>query len=238
MIGVFLPRRGIESSRRSLDAIHERADGLPSGMRRTIPALICVAHVAAIYGLLQIGAVREAMREAVPIFAGLIHSFPPPIKPAAAPIPPTVHRIAPPRIIAATPAPIQATPEFVVPSVPAESVDVQETSPAPAVAVVGNVAPPRTLTATDVGYLEPPRVTYPPVSRRLGEEGRVLLRVLVDPQGHPAQVLLSQSSGHVRLDDAAASAARRARFRPYTENGVAQTVWVLLPIVFTLESRP
>ena len=100
------------------------------------------------------------------------------------------------------------------------------------------MTPPRTLSATEVGYLEPPRVSYPPVSRRLGEEGRVVLRVLVDSQGHPAQVLLWQTSGHARLDDAAASAALRARFRPHIENGVVRTVWVLLPIVFTLEVKP
>jgi periplasmic protein TonB len=238
MRSVVLPGRGIESLPRSLGAARARAVGLPPGVRRMVTVLVCVAHVVAIVGLLQVGAVREAVREAVPIFAGLIHAFPPPIEPEASPIPRTVRRIAPPPIIAAPPSRTQATPEFVVSSTPAEDVVAPEASAAPAVAVAGSVAPPRTLSATEVGYLEPPRVTYPAISRRLGEEGRVLLRVLVDPQGHPAQVVLSQSSGHARLDEAATSAARRARFRPYSENGVAQTVWVLLPIVFTLEARP
>lgn len=238
MSSVVLPGRGTESLAHSYGAAHACADCLPTGVRRTITVLVCVAHVVAIYGLLQIGAVREAVREAVPIFAGLIDSLPPPIKPEAASSPPTVRRIAPPPIIAARSVPIQATPESVTPSEPAETVVAPDAPPAPAVAAPAPVAQPRMLAATEVGYLEPPRVSYPPVSRRLGEEGRVLLRVLVDPQGNPAQVVLSQTSGHARLDEAATSAARRARFRPYTENGVAQTVWVLLPIVFTLEASP
>lgn len=218
---------------------HVVADGVPPGVRRSISILICVAHVAAIYGLLQVGAVREAVREAVPIFAGLIQPQLPTAEPKSSPPPPTVHRAAPRPIIAAPPAPAQATPEFVVPSMPADTTVAPEAPPAPlAAADAPPVAQPRALSATEVGYLEPPRVTYPPVSRRLGEEGRVLLRVLVDPHGRPEQVLLLQTSGYARLDDAAAGAARRARFRPYTENGVARTVWVMLPIVFTLEVKP
>lgn len=238
MSSIMFAGRSIASPSQSLRAAHARADGLPPGMRRAIALAVAVAHVAAFLGLLQLGAVRDAVREAVPIFAGLIHSSPPPTEPKPLPMPPTVRRIAPPPIIAAPPAPTQVTPEFVVPSMPDEAVVAADTPPAPAVTPPGPGTPPRNLAASDVGYLEPPRVTYPPVSRRLGEEGRVLLRVLVDVQGHPVQVLLAQPSGHARLDDAATSAARRARFRPYTENGVARTVWVLLPIVFTLEASP
>lgn len=208
-------------------------------MRHSIPILVVLTHLAIGYGLLQIAAVREAVRDGVPIFAGLIPPLPAPVKPKPSLPPPTVRRIAPPPLITARPAPTQATPEFVVPPMPAEADVAPEASPLPpAAADAAPIAPPRTLSATEVGYLDPPRVTYPPVSRRLGEEGRVTLRVLVDPHGHPAQVQLAQTSGHARLDDAAASAARRARFRPYTENGVARTVWVMLPIVFTLEARP
>ena len=84
-------------------------------------------------------------------------------------------------------------------------------------------------------YLEPPAPVYPSFSRRAGEAGRVVVRVLIDVQGQPRQLVLQQSSGHARLDDSAVSAVRAARFRPYTEDGVAQAVWVLVPIVFSLE---
>jgi protein TonB len=52
------------------------------------------------------------------------------------------------------------------------------------------------------------------MSRRLGEQGRVLVRVFVDTSGAAAQIELRESSGHPRLDDAAASAVRRWRFVP------------------------
>ncbi len=60
------------------------------------------------------------------------------------------------------------------------------------------------------------------------------MRVLVDRTGRPSQVTLAQSSGHPALDESALSAVRAALLRPYSENGVAQPVWVLVPIDFVL----
>lgn len=116
-----------------------------------------------------------------------------------------------------------------VASVPAEP-------PASLSAVAAPTAAPRTVNARDVGYLTPPRLSYPPLSRRLGEEGRVTLRVLVDEAGRPGEIHVGTSSGYPRLDDAAVQAARVARFRPYLVDGVAQRVWVLLPIAFSLDA--
>ncbi len=61
------------------------------------------------------------------------------------------------------------------------------------------------------------------------------LRVLVDVAGRPAQVSLQGSSGHPALDEAALSAVRAAQFRPYSEAGMTQAVWVLVPINFVLK---
>jgi periplasmic protein TonB len=61
----------------------------------------------------------------------------------------------------------------------------------------------------------------------------VLLRVLVDALGRPAQVQLERSSGYARLDEAARAAVQKALFRPYELNGVAQPAQVLIPIEFT-----
>jgi protein TonB len=206
-------------------------DDLPRGAQRAIVIAVVAAHMAGLYGLFQIGAVRDAVREAVPIFAGLIEPSAPPPPPS----PPPVIRKAPPPVIAAPPSPTPAPVEFVVPPPPPEAITAPEAPPAPPAPSAPPAPQPRTVSATDVGYLEPPRVTYPSLSRRLGEQGRVTLRVLVDPQGRPAQVLVMTSSGHPRLDDAATAATRAARFRPYTQDGRPETVWVLLPIVFSLE---
>lgn len=226
----------------SMPGLGRPSEALPPAWRRAITAAVLALHVAAVYGLLQIGAVREAVREAVPIFAGLITPAPPPEAPPPpppAPVPRPVVREIPKPIISAPPAPVAEPAEFVVPPpAPPDAVVSPEAPPAPPAPVVSaGTGEPRTLSATEIAYLQPPRVHYPSMSRRLGEQGKVMLRVLVDPQGLPAQVVLVDSSGYPRLDEAASSAAKRARFRPYTENGVAQTVWVLLPIVFSLEER-
>lgn len=63
-----------------------------------------------------------------------------------------------------------------------------------------------------VEYLRAPAPAYPAESSRRRERGTVLLRVLVDAQGRPAQVLVERSSGYARLDDAARSAVEDALF--------------------------
>lgn len=101
---------------------------------------------------------------------------------------------------------------------------------APAVAVV-----PRTVQASQLGFLVPPNSVYPAPSRRAGQQGTVMVRVLVDIAGRPAQVSLQSSSGHPPLDESALSAVRAAQFRPYAEGGLAQAVWVIVPIRFVLQ---
>jgi protein TonB len=89
--------------------------------------------------------------------------------------------------------------------------------------------------ASQLGYLVPPNPVYPARSRRAGEQGTATVRVLVDITGRPSQVSLQSSSGHTALDEAAISAVRASQFRPYSEGGLAQAVWVLVPIRFVLQ---
>lgn len=87
---------------------------------------------------------------------------------------------------------------------------------------------------SDVEYLAPPRPGYPSVSRRLREQGLVVLRVLVDERGRAELLHVHRSSGHARLDQAALEAVQRAEFKPYVANGLVQRVYVLVPIEFAL----
>jgi protein TonB len=89
--------------------------------------------------------------------------------------------------------------------------------------------------ATAVQYVSRPAPAYPSYSRRAGETGRVVVRVLIDEKGDPLRLELQQSSGFSRLDESAVTAIRAARFKPYTEDGKPRSVWVLIPIVFDLE---
>jgi protein TonB len=79
-----------------------------------------------------------------------------------------------------------------------------------------------------------PRPQYPRISERRGEQGRVVVRVLISPQGSVLNVSVRSSSGHTRLDEAALKAARTARFKPYTENGVAYQAMADIPFDFVL----
>jgi protein TonB len=57
---------------------------------------------------------------------------------------------------------------------------------------------------------------------------------LISPQGTVQALSIQRSSGYLRLDNAALDAARKARFRPYTENGVAYPALADIPFEFVL----
>lgn len=93
---------------------------------------------------------------------------------------------------------------------------------------------PKTITS-GIAYLYNPAPAYPALSRRLGEEGTVMLRVLVNERGMPEQVELQTSSGSPRLDDAARRTVMSYRFKPHIENGRAVPVNAIIPINFQLD---
>ena len=221
-----LPRRG------------ERADGLSPAQRRAMVAAILAAHVAVVYGLLQVRELREAAHDVAPMFVDLIAPPAPPAPPVPPPpAPQPIQKKPPPApVIAAAPSAEPAV--FVVPAPPpAEpvqapaapvAIQVPPTPPAPAPA-------PKIIPASAVQYLEPPAPEYPRLSKRNAESGRVMVRVFIDTAGLPRNVQVSSSSGFVRLDDAAVAAVQKARFKPYTENGQPTAAWTNVPINFELE---
>jgi protein TonB len=86
----------------------------------------------------------------------------------------------------------------------------------------------------DAAYLDNPAPVYPALSRRLGEDGRVILRVFVETTGRSSQVQINTSSGSPRLDQAAQEAVSRWKFLPARRGAEAIGAWVLVPIVFNL----
>lgn len=107
---------------------------------------------------------------------------------------------------------------------------VAATPPAPAVATL---APPRTITS-GVEYIQAPDVKYPPIAKRMGEEGKSIIRVLINESGRAESVELQKSSGSSHLDEAAKQAVMRALFKPYMENGKTIPVFAIVPINFQL----
>jgi protein TonB len=88
----------------------------------------------------------------------------------------------------------------------------------------------------DADYLRNPKPPYPPISRRMHEEGRVVLRVLVTADGGAGDVELRASSGSARLDEAALHTVRQWKFIPARRDQTPVQSWVLVPITFRLES--
>jgi protein TonB len=148
--------------------------------------------------------------------------LPPPVFPVEAPPPPPPPQPEKPK--PQPPKPVQKRPP--VPQAPVEAQPQQAAPAAPAA--------PKTVSASQLGYVVPPNPIYPARSRKAGEQGNVMIRVLIDVTGRPAQVSLQTSSGHPELDQSALSAVRAAQFRPYAEGGLTQAVWVLVPINFVL----
>lgn len=151
--------------------------------------------------------------------------LPPPAFPIEAKPPPPPPE--PPKPEPPKPKPPPPRPARKAPAAPVEAAPQQA---APAVA-----AAPKTVESSQLGFLIPPNPVYPGRARRAGEQGTVTVRVLVDIAGRPAQVSLQTSSGHDSLDQSALSAVRAAQFRAYAERGIAQAVWVLVPIKFVLQ---
>lgn len=127
-------------------------------------------------------------------------------------------------------------------SVPVPEVSVErEFTPVVATPMTASASTPLAKSAStgpilvsEVEYLREPTLRYPAVSRRLREQGTVVLRVLVDESGHAAQIEIHQSSGFPRLDEAACRALREAQFKPYVYEGRKQAALVMVPIEFSL----
>ena len=110
---------------------------------------------------------------------------------------------------------------------------VQEQSPTPAPVAESKPAsaPAPVMTARyDADYLNNPAPGYPQLSRRLGEEGQVMVRAQVSADGKVLSVELKQSSGFERLDEAALKAVAKYRF-----TSIGHISFVVVPIKFNLK---
>ncbi|PHY07494.1 MAG: energy transducer TonB [Alcaligenaceae bacterium] len=92
--------------------------------------------------------------------------------------------------------------------------------------------PALTAARFDADYLHNPAPAYPSQSRRLKEEGTVLLLVRVSAEGTPLSVEIRNSSGFERLDEAGLQAVRQWRFVPAKRGSENVAASVLVPIQF------
>lgn len=209
----------------------------PEAPRWLFP-LVVALHAAGLVALLAVAApkVAPAVRalEIALLAPMAAHRPTPPVPaPPAPPKPRSEPRPAPQPVIATRPEPaaVVATPAAAV-AAPATTGTPTEAKPPPQAEAPAAVAPPR----FDAAYLNNPRPAYPSLARRMGEEGRTVLRVLVSAEGLPDQIELRQGTGSPRLDAAAQEAVKRWRFVPARQGGKAIAAWVLVPLVFKLEN--
>ena len=189
-----------------------------------------VAHVGLI-ALVAAVAPPDALKKAFnPMAVRLVEILPelPKPKPPEPQKPKKALPPPPPQLLAST-TPSNVPAAFTVPPPP----------PTPIAAAPINAAPaPVAITAArfDADYLDNPKPVYPHASRRLGEQGKVLLRVYVSAAGLAEKVEIKLGSGFARLDQAAHDAVIRWRFVPARRGEQTIAAWVQVPITFQLDS--
>ncbi len=106
------------------------------------------------------------------------------------------------------------------PSSPADREDIRPIAPGPGVEAAEPV--------------NVPDAVYPAAARGTGKQAQVLLAVLVDESGHVIEVRVKQGDNSgLGFNEAAAAAARQARFLAATRNGVPVRSWSELMIDFS-----
>jgi periplasmic protein TonB len=89
--------------------------------------------------------------------------------------------------------------------------------------------------SVNAAYLHNPLPRYPAAARRAGEQGTVVLRVVVTRDGTAARVEIDKSSGSPQLDAAARETVRAWRFTPARRGAETIESWIVVPVVFRLE---
>jgi len=95
---------------------------------------------------------------------------------------------------------------------------------------------------TDIGklvvvYQPDADAYYPSFSKRSGEQGEVVVRLIIDESGSVEDVALLRSSTYPRLDRAASEIGKRYRFKPFLVNGSPARISTNLLIKFNLKNQ-
>lgn len=212
----------------------------PEGLAKLGKLTAIVAIHAGFFYLLQTGMLRDAVHAMLPKVVNVSFVSPPAPTPEP-PAPKTVPVLQKAPVITPPPLPLlNITVENTITPPPAQP-RTTETQAAPTAAAPAQHVPPAPPAQPSaprlvqgVEYLRPPAPVYPTISRRMGETGVVMLRVLISEKGLPEQAIIQKSSGSGNLDEAGRIAAMRTLFKPYMEDGKPVSVYVIVPINFQL----
>jgi periplasmic protein TonB len=212
----------------------------------TATLLLHLALIAVIITGLS-GSEKAGMRQPLQVSVALLPPVPPkPVvpAPAAKPVPPPSAKRKPRSIKARRPATPSTAPAAAAAGPTAKPIEPpSEPQPAKTLSTPSPTQQPQAASVpaakTDVSIParyaagnQKPR--YPQLSRAYGEQGTVVLRVLVQPDGRAGAVEIKTSSGYPLLDEAAQTAVQEWRFNPATVDGKPIARWSPVPIQFKL----
>ncbi len=204
--------------------------------------LVVGIHLGIILPLWSHAPRPDAPKTAVPLMVNLIQQE----TPAPSPPKPEIERQKRPTSLPVKrelPQPRMESPIIRDQTTAPATVATQRSEPKPASTVDAPVAPsappappaPPVPPNFNADYLHNAAPVYPALSRRLGEQGQVLVSVFVEVDGAPLKVELRSSSGSDRLDQSALDAVRRWKFVPAKQAGKPVAAWVVVPVVFSLK---
>lgn len=196
-------------------------------------AIVLALHAAALWGLWQHRLIPSP-QEALTLFVNFIAPPAPEKIPPPQPRPKPVEKPKPRQLVAETP--VVAPLDYIAPPPPPKPepirAPVAEAPPMPL--PVGPVALSAELSVACPERTPP---AYPAFSRRMGEEGIVVLRVELDEAGAVAYARVQTSSGFARLDEAALAAVRTWRCNPAQRNSQPVRAFALQPFKFILQGN-
>ncbi len=236
-----------------------------TGQRTLIVAAVILAHVGGLWALSSglLRRTVEVVIP-VTVMADVVETVAPqPVtQPPASPATPapaiTPHRSSPPPpVVQPSPLPapqsqpnpaVSTTPSEAGPAVAASAPSapapvLAPSAPAPAstpsgsaLAIPSPAAQPKIeLPSTKADYLNNPAPAYPSASKRMGEQGLVIVRTLIGTDGSAQRAEVRISSGFERLDKVAVETVLQWRYVPGKRNGVPEAMWFDVPIHFQLK---
>ncbi len=177
----------------------------PASPRRFVSVgLVAALHVVIIYALASGLAAQMIQKLPDELKAEVVQEKPPEQEKLPPPPPPDLTKPPPP-------------------FVPPPDINVADTGPTTAITAVQShqapVVAPQITAPVAIGRRHECMSGYPPVSRRLSEQGTVTVKYVISETGDVTSASVEKSSGYSRLDEAAKQCVRDWRFKPATQGG-------------------
>ncbi|MGB7987834.1 MAG: energy transducer TonB [Candidatus Methylophosphatis roskildensis] len=209
-------------------------------------AFALAMHAAALYGLWSYR-LLPTPDEAVTLFVNMISPPKPEVKEEPKPPPPRQVKLEKPRPVQPRPQPQQLVVEAPVtlPGEPLAPPPPSKPEPLPPIEAPPALPPAPEKPAgpvqlgNDLSVSCPERTppNYPAAAKRMGEQGRVVLRVELDETGKVSAARVTRSSGSARLDQASLAAVGQWHCNPARRGGEPVKAVALQPFEFILEGR-